>query len=116
LQDFSHALPHELSGGMARRAALARALAPKPDLLLLDEPFTNLDMPLRKELYNELRQIWLEGVTCILVTHDIDEALELGTRLVLLKERPAVIREDREINSDKSNLKKEFLAWMEVGG
>ena len=87
-----------------------------PDLLLLDEPFTNLDMPLRKELYNELRQIWLEGVTCILVTHDIDEALELGTRLVLLKERPAVIREDREINSDKSNLKKEFLAWMEVGG
>ena len=107
-------MPHELSGGMARRAALARALAPKPDLLLLDEPFTNLDMPYARSFIMNYGKFGWKGLPAF-GTHDIDEALELGTRLVLLKERPAVIREDREINSDKSNLK-EFLAWMEVGG
>lgn len=94
LSEFKNAFPHELSGGMAKRVALARALAPEPDVLLLDEPLTNLDLSTRSSLQKELHNIWQQGVTCVLVTHDIDEALTLGTRLILLSQRPAVIQHD----------------------
>lgn len=124
LAEFGQALPHELSGGMAQRVALARALAPKPHLLLLDEPLANLDVPLRQNLQIELQRIWeQQGVTCILVTHDIDEALALGTRLILLSKRPARIRYDlaldmsfpRKIHQEQvASLKTKILEWMEV--
>lgn len=124
LSEFGQALPHELSGGMAQRVALARALAPKPHLLLLDEPLANLDVPLRQNLQIELQRIWeQQGVTCILVTHDIDEALALGTRLILLSKRPARIRYDlaldmsfpRKIHQEQvASLKTKILEWMEV--
>ncbi|NMA61814.1 MAG: ABC transporter ATP-binding protein [Firmicutes bacterium] len=124
LSEFGQALPHELSGGMAQRVALARALAPKPHLLLLDEPLANLDVPLRQNLQIELQRIWeQQGVTCILVTHDIDEALALGTRLILLSKRPARIRYDlaldmsfpRKIHQEQvASLKTQILEWMEV--
>lgn len=124
LAEFGQALPHELSGGMARRVALARALAPQPSLLLLDEPLANLDLPLRQHLQEELQRIWeQQGVTCILVTHDIDEALALGTRLILLSKRPASIRYDlpldlpfpRKIHQEQvAILKAQVLEWMEV--
>lgn len=116
LQGFGEALPHELSGGMAQRVALARTLAQKPDLLLLDEPLANLDGHLRRRLQLELRRIWQqEGVTCILVTHDIEEALALGTRLVVLSKRPGRVTVDQSLVSGQplSASKEQVLAWME---
>lgn len=122
LVGFGQALPHELSGGMARRVALARALAPKPSLLLLDEPLANLDQKLRANLQRELRRIWEEeAVTCILVTHNIDEALALGTRIVLLSKRPGRVEQDEPLDipfprnlypKELEAAKTQVLAWM----
>ena len=84
--------PGELSLGLARRVALARAFAVKPDLLLLDEPFVSLDDALARRLRDELALL-VEGraITTLLVTHDIDEAVRLADRVVLLSPRPARI-------------------------
>lgn len=116
LTGFGQAMPHELSGGMASRVALARALAPKPDLLLLDEPFANLDQKLRNKLKVELRKIWeQEGVTCIFVTHDLEEALELGTRLMVLSKRPGKILCDQLLDCEDQvdATRSHILTWME---
>jgi iron(III) transport system ATP-binding protein len=79
--------PHELSGGQQQRVALARALAPKPELILLDEPFSSLDVELRERLSGELREILKrEGTTAILVTHDQHEAFALGDQVGVMHE------------------------------
>lgn len=79
--------PHQLSGGQQQRIALARALAPKPDILLLDEPFSNLDVELRESLAQDVRQlIKTEQVTAILVTHDQQEAFATADKIALLNE------------------------------
>jgi iron(III) transport system ATP-binding protein len=78
---------HELSGGQQQRVALARALAPTPDLVLLDEPFSNLDAALRGRLRNEVREILLQaGVTALLVTHDQAEALSFADHVVIMRD------------------------------
>lgn len=78
---------HELSGGQQQRVALARALAPKPDLILLDEPFSNLDVDMRERLSNEVRQILKsQGTTGILVTHDQHEAFAVGDQIAVMNE------------------------------
>ncbi len=78
--------PRELSGGMQRRASLARMLAADPSMLLLDEPFGALDAQLRSDLQRELLRLWLgSGKTVVFVTHDIDEALLLGDRVIALR-------------------------------
>jgi iron(III) transport system ATP-binding protein len=79
--------PHELSGGQQQRVALARALAPKPRLLLLDEPFSNLDVDLRERLAHEVRGILkLAGATALFVTHDQLEAFAIGDRIGVMHE------------------------------
>jgi iron(III) transport system ATP-binding protein len=85
LQAFKHAYPHQLSGGQQQRVALARALAPKPDLLLLDEPFSNLDVSLRERLGLEVRAILKQqNATAILVTHDQNEAFAIADEIGIL--------------------------------
>jgi NitT/TauT family transport system ATP-binding protein len=86
--------PHMLSGGMKQRAALARALALEPDILLMDEPFGALDAITRNQLQLELNDIWQRtGVTIVLVTHSIQEAVFLGQRVMVMSSSPALIRE-----------------------
>ena len=93
LQDFAQAYPRELSGGMAQRAALARALAGSPEILLLDEPLGALDAVTRLKKQEQLMKIWQEGsLTVVAVTHDIDEAIVLSTRIVVLSPRPGRIK------------------------
>ena len=84
LKDFGHRYPMQLSGGQRQRVAFARALAPEPELLLLDEPFAAIDAKVRKELRQWLRQtIHKLGVTSIFVTHDQDEAVEVADAIIL---------------------------------
>ena len=78
--------PHELSGGQQQRVALARALAPRPRLILLDEPFASLDLDLRRQLNQELRDILLhEGITGVIVTHDQEEAFAIATHVGIMR-------------------------------
>lgn len=89
LKGFEHSYPRSLSGGMAQRASIARALVNKPDVLLLDEPFSALDAFTRVRLQRELVKIWRQqGFTTVFITHDIDEAVSLATRIVVMTQRP----------------------------
>jgi len=94
LAGFEAYHPARVSGGMRQRAAIARALAIEPDLLLMDEPFGALDAQNRRIMQQEVRRIWREtGRTILFVTHAIDEAVAIGTTLIMLSARPARIRE-----------------------
>lgn len=89
LSGFEHAYPHQLSGGMAQRAALARVLINHPRVLLLDEPLGALDQFTRMQMQNEVLRIWTaRKTTMVLVTHDIDEAIYMSDRIVLMTPRP----------------------------
>ena len=93
LTDFANAYPHQLSGGMAQRAALARALVNDPKLLILDEPLGQLDSLTRITMQGELVSLWQRaGFTALLVTHDVEEALFLAGRVIVLSQRPAHIK------------------------
>jgi NitT/TauT family transport system ATP-binding protein/sulfonate transport system ATP-binding protein len=89
LQGFADVYPHQLSGGMAQRAALARALVNHPRVLLLDEPLGALDQFTRMRMQDEVLRVWqARGTTMVLVTHDIDEAIYMSDRIVLMSPRP----------------------------
>ncbi|RNC29691.1 MAG: Aliphatic sulfonates import ATP-binding protein SsuB [Candidatus Dichloromethanomonas elyunquensis] len=98
LTPFRKAYPHELSGGMAQRAAIARALAFEPEALLLDEPFSALDAQTRTRLQEELMDLWRKTEkTIILVTHDIEEALMLSQRILIMSPSPGTVKETVEV-------------------
>jgi iron(III) transport system ATP-binding protein len=87
MNEYGERYPHELSGGQQQRIALARALAPHPKAILLDEPFSNLDVEMRKRLSSEVRNILKNrGITGIMVTHDQDEAFALGDSVGVMKD------------------------------
>jgi NitT/TauT family transport system ATP-binding protein len=99
LDGFDQAFPHQLSGGMAQRAALARALVHEPSVLLMDEPLANLDSLTRIAMQTELLSLWQrEHFTAFLVTHDVEDALYLAERVLLLSERPARVRMAIEVD------------------
>ncbi|RAI43911.1 ABC transporter ATP-binding protein [Rhodoplanes roseus] len=92
LDRFASAYPHQLSGGMAQRAALARALVNDPRLLIMDEPLGKLDQLTRMTMQSEIVSLWRNaGFTALLVTHDVEEALLMAERVVVMTERPARI-------------------------
>ena len=93
LQGFEQSYPHELSGGMLKRVELARALAVKPEILYMDEPFSALDALMSLRIRNELLRILrIERHTVILVTHDVEEAIHLADRIYVLSGRPTRIQ------------------------
>jgi len=99
LSGFEHAYPHQLSGGMAQRASIARALANRPQALLLDEPFGALDALTKIQMQQEVLRIWqAEQATMVMVTHDIDEAVFLGDRVVIMSSRPGTIKKIIEVD------------------
>ena len=99
LSGFEHHYPYQLSGGMQRRAELARALAVNPDMLIMDEPFSGLDflthMKMREEVVNMHE---LMGKTILLVTHDIDDALIMGDRVVVMSGRPSRVKLEKKLD------------------
>ncbi|MEW8029934.1 MAG: ABC transporter ATP-binding protein [Candidatus Thiodiazotropha sp.] len=113
------AFPGQLSGGMQRRVALARAMAIKPDILLLDEPFSSLDAPTAASLREMVLDLWRDHSSAvILVTHNLNEALELADRILFLSKGPASIihreelqpsRIDPAVERDSDNLAKALL-------
>jgi NitT/TauT family transport system ATP-binding protein len=94
LHGFAERYPHEISGGMKQRVALARSLAYRPDLLLMDEPFAALDAQTREILQSELLRIWEhERRTIVFITHSLDEAIYLSDRVAVMTQRPGRIKD-----------------------
>lgn len=116
LSGFETAYPHQLSGGMAQRAAIARSLAARPQVLLLDEPLGALDSLNRGRMQTELLRIWQhEAVTMIMVTHDVAEAVFLSDRIVVMDHEPGRVREvvDVELPKPRSRHDPAFARLLE---
>lgn len=122
LDSFSKLLPHQLSGGMKQRVAIARTLAADPKIVLLDEPFSALDALTREKMQNHLKDIWKKTQKCLFfITHDVDEALLLGKRIIVMHANPGRVVKDISNPLNKFDgksfkllrSKKEFLEMRE---
>ncbi len=126
LERFAQVYPHQLSGGMAQRASLARALVNDPRLLILDEPLGKLDSLTRLTMQGELTRLWqARGFTVLMVTHDVEEALLLSNRVIVFSDRPARIRADLKVDlpyprhrdhPELLRLRREVLGLLGLGG
>lgn len=121
LLDFKDKYPNELSGGMKQRLALIRTLATKPDILLLDEPYSALDYQTRLLVCNDVYKIIKEeNITAIIVTHDIEEAVSMCNKIIVLSKRPSHIKKIYNIEVDNrsdpiSNRKNsEFIKYYDI--
>ena len=104
LDRFADSFPHTLSGGMKQRVAIARGMAMRPELLLMDEPFASLDALTRQQMQQELLELWdANRFTLMFVTHSIDEAIILGSRILILSAHPGQVRAELDA-SDFSHL------------
>jgi len=125
LKGFEDSYPHELSGGMLKRTELARALAVKPEILYMDEPFSALDALLSLRMRNELLRILAqERHTVMLITHDVEEAIHLADRILVLSARPGSIQASFDVpfphprklsNADAQELRVAILEQLGVG-
>ncbi len=110
LSAFADAYPFQLSGGMKQRVAIARALANRPPILLMDEPFGALDAQTRAQMQSYLLQIWQKvAVTIVFITHDLDEAVYLADRILVLDANPGRVREIIEVPLPQPRSKAQFL-------
>ncbi len=118
LLDFAKAFPHQLSGGMKQRAAIARSLAINPEILLMDEPFGSLDAQTRAVLQAELIRIWQKvGSTIIFITHNIQEAILLGDRVLVMSADPGRVKEIVPVDIPRPRLPEtpEFMSlWQKL--
>ena len=106
LTDFADRYPHQLSGGQAQRGGIARALAVKPDILLMDEPFSAVDALTRTSLQDELLRIWAAtGAAVLFVTHDISEAVLLADRVIVLAGQPARVALERRLDAPRPRVR-----------
>ncbi len=102
LSKFANSYPHQLSGGMKQRVAIARGMAMEPDVLLMDEPFAALDALTRRKMQDEILRLWEDTkFTVLFVTHSIPEAIKIGNRILLLSPHPGQVK--AELNSDGSD-------------
>lgn len=122
LKSFSKLFPHQLSGGMKQRVAIARTLAADPKIILLDEPFSALDALTREKMQNHLKNIWEKTQKCLFfITHDVDEALLLAKRIIVMQGNPGRVVKDiknplgeaRDSSFKLLRSKKEFLEMRE---
>jgi NitT/TauT family transport system ATP-binding protein len=116
LSRFGDAQPHELSGGMKQRAALARALASRPTVLLADERFGALDAQAREILQQEVQRVWAEtGITLVFVTHNVREAVLLADRVLLMSASPGTLLEEYRIVAPRPRRLEDALVSRVVG-
>ncbi|MBP2079021.1 ABC transporter ATP-binding protein [Oceanobacillus polygoni] len=117
LSEFAYRYPHELSGGMKQRVAIARSLAYDPEVLLMDEPFAALDAQTRESLQEELLQIWEKTKkTIVFITHGIDEAVFLGQRVAVMTSRPGTLKEMIDISFDSRTGEEDLRSTPEFTG
>ncbi|MCK5116847.1 MAG: ABC transporter ATP-binding protein [Candidatus Aegiribacteria sp.] len=115
LSSFASSYPHQLSGGMQQRAALARSLVMEPDLLLMDEPFSSLDMRTSQELQEYLRELLKKSSTTVLfVTHNIEEAVYLAGEVIVFGHRPGrIVRQEKiDLPDPRSRLSDSFTEYL----
>lgn len=106
LSGYENAYPHQLSGGMAQRVAIARGIVAKPRILMMDEPFGALDALTRRVMQEELLQIWMqEKITIVLVTHDVEEAIYLSDRVIIMDPRPGRVRKSVDVKLKRPRLR-----------
>lgn len=119
LKDYIYSYPNELSGGQKQRVSLVRALSVKPDILLLDEPFSKLDYKTKKDISLDIKRIVQENnITMIMVTHDIEDAINLSDKIIVLSKKNKSIKNRYSINYDnKTNdifLKYYNMIWRDL--